>query len=133
MTERPSAQPAAKPKPSPRADVAKLMVLVGATGLVYAGALGPILGAIHGIEAADAAHSRLVRRVLSLERQNRRTQAELRRAEAQLSADVGREGRLRSELSALTAQAPAASPATPSFTPVQLPAVHTTTGASGVP
>lgn len=122
-----------KDRAQPRSDGKKLLILIGASALVYIGALGPVMGAVRGLRAADAARVQLGRRVLSLARQNRIAADSLRQAEDQLSKDLKQEQSLRSEIAIALAQTPPVAPPTPPTSSVALPTVNTTTGASGLP
>jgi hypothetical protein len=133
MTDPSAAKQGAKQRQAPQTDLPKLLALVGASGLVYAGALGPVLTSVRGVQAADASRAALAKRAMALARQNRQGAARLETEEQRLEADLQREQELRSEIAALKSETPPPAASSPQIASVNLPAVHTTTGASGVP
>lgn len=123
----------ARERPQPKSDGKKLLILVGASALVYAGALGPVMGALGAIRAADSARAELGRRVLSLAHQNRVASDSLSHAQNRLSKDVSQEQSLRTEIAVVLAQTPPPAPPAPAAASIALPTVNATTGASGLP
>lgn len=123
----------ANERPQPKSDGKKLLILIGASALVYAGALGPVIGAVGATRAADSARAQLGRRVLSLARQNRVALGSLSHAQDRLSKDLKQEHSLRADIAVALAQTPPPAPPAPIAASVTLPAVNATTGASGLP
>lgn len=117
----------------PKAHVAKLIILLGASALLYQGALGPVLKAVRGIYAQDAKRSRLVHELVSMETANRHSAAKLQSTEKKLQRDLKAEQTLRRKIAAAQALPPPSAPVSSVSTSVPLPTVNTTTGASGMP
>ncbi len=112
---------------------ARLIALLGAAAMIYGWALTPVLSSLRGAAARDLQQAKLARRLTDAAARNKVLALDFLSAQAALRRDTVRETSLRSTLAALKKQKPPAAPSLQSYGGIAVPAVQTTTGASGLP
>ncbi|MDA8345376.1 MAG: hypothetical protein M0Z66_07820 [Thermaerobacter sp.] len=126
MTEK---APAAKPT---TVHWWKLFVAIGLTALGYTLALRPVLSSVNSEAAQAQRAAKLYAKVRALAARNAAQSRLLHQQALKLTATLREENGLRSEIAKVESQAPPPA-ASVAVSGVSVPAVHATSGASGLP